>query len=40
MIKNSNESNKQFWKIIFQAAITILTALGTIFGLQSCGVAL
>lgn len=39
---NSNNqtpnSGKQVWKVIFKAAITILTALGAIFGLESCGV--
>jgi len=30
-------SNKAVWKALYQTAITILTTLGTVFGLQSCG---
>ena len=36
-MKNLN-FNKETWKLIFQTAITVLTALGAIFGLQSCGI--
>lgn len=30
------ESNKQLIRLILQAAITILTAIATAFGVQSC----
>lgn len=32
-----NLGNKKVWKVIFQTIITIFTALGTVFGLESCG---
>lgn len=32
-----NLGNKEVWKVILQTIITILTALGTVFDLESCG---
>lgn len=32
------QPGKEVWKVLIQTLITILTAIGTVFGLQSCGI--